>query len=111
MINEEDDPGDDLNYWICKICPMDPKTEENCKCHPAAIEGAKLFSFESEERCKLFVANHLFYGKCHPSIKSWEDAEVLSEQADIEVGVQTYEEREKKRQTWKVHAEDRKRIG
>ena len=90
---------------------MTAELEKKSKWHAGAIEGAKLLSFVDEDRRRLLVANHLYHGKCHSSVETWEEAEALAESAQIETGVQTIAEREKKPKVWAAQFEDKKRIG
>ena len=107
-IAEDDDDGSERPFWQCFVCPVAAEDEDGCTCNADKFEEAKLFSFVDEDTCKLYVANHLYLGDCHPSVKDWDSAHALAQCAIVEQQTQTYDEREKLRSDWRDQQEKKR---
>ena len=90
----EQDSGGDRQYWHCLQCPL----ADSCPKSKASFKKANLFSFESEQKCREYVVLHLRHAGVHADdALSEEDAVRYAEMAQVEAGIETYQDREEYR--------------
>ena len=87
-VPREEDDGADRDCWICHACPAG--------CTGPSFKKASIFSYESEEKVREYLVLHLTKSGHH----LMEDAAAreLAATTDLEVKVETFQEREQLRQ-------------
>ncbi len=83
FVAEQHDDGQERPWWQCMECPM----KEYCSAK--SFKEANLWSYESEAKCREYIARHLHGSGLHKLTP--QDCEAFSEAADVQEMLETYD--------------------
>ena len=91
-IPQEDDTADSRPYWYAEACP------KSSECTIKSFKGARCWSYQSEEVCRLYVAKHMCMSG-HHDLRAPQALEAANLAVVVE-GNETWAERDQIRKCW-----------